>query len=73
MFLTVLFYYALFLFFLIIDYYILTPENTAGSFNDALKLAVPIGIPANKANTKIETHPVIEKLKYVIVQCHLKP
>ena len=50
-------------FFLIIDLYFLIPAVIAQIFNSTAELAIPTGIPTNKAKAEIETHPVTVEAK----------
>ena len=47
-----------FLFFLIIDLYLLISAAITHSFNPIAELVIPIGIPSKEAKTEIEIHPV---------------
>ena len=58
---TVLSYF--FLFFLLIDLYLLIPTVVAQIFNPTAELIIPTGIPTNKINTEMETHSVIATVK----------
>ena len=51
-----------FLFFLIIDLYILIPAVVTQLFNAIVELAIPIGIPTKEAKAEMETHPVIVEI-----------
>ena len=44
-----------FLFFLIIDLYVLIPAVTAQIFNPTAELAIATGIPTKKANAEIDS------------------
>ena len=48
-----------FLFFLIVDLYLLIPAVITPSFNPIVELAIPIGVPTKKSKAEMETHPVI--------------
>ena len=58
---TIQFYHAFF--FLIIDLCILSIAVVAKMFNSTAELAVPIGIPINKAKVEIKAHPDTAKTK----------
>ena len=45
-----------FLFFLVIDLYFLIAAVNAQIFNPTAEVAIPIGMPTNKAKAEIETH-----------------
>ena len=51
-----------FLFFLIIDLYILIPAVVRQVFNPIVELAIPIGIPTKEAKAEMETHPIIVEI-----------
>ena len=48
----------------------LIPAVNAQVYNPTAKLAIPIGIPTNKAKAEIETHPMITETKMVVAQCN---
>ena len=48
-----------FLFFLIIDLYLLIPVAIAQIFGPIAQIVIPIGIPSKEAKTEIEIHPII--------------
>ena len=54
---------CLFLFFLIIDLYLLIPAVIAQNFNPIAELVILIRIPIKEAKVEIEIHPVIVEAK----------
>ena len=52
-----------FLFFLIIDLYILISGVALQIFIPTLELAIPSRTPINEANAEIKTHPVTTEIK----------
>ena len=50
---------CLYLFFLIIGWYILTPAAIGQIFNSIAELVIPIEISSKEAKAEIEIHPVI--------------
>ena len=59
----------LFLFFLFINLCFLIPAVITQVINPVAELVIPIGPPTKKANTKMETNPVIAEIK--ISECSL--
>ena len=55
--------FLLFIFFLIIDLYLLIPAVIAQIFNPTANLTTPIGPPTNEANAEIETQPLTAEMK----------
>ena len=53
----------LFVFFLIIDLYILVLAVIAEMFNPIAEIAIPIGIPIKEVKAEIEMHSVIVEAK----------
>ena len=53
---------AFFLFFLIIDLYLLIPAVVTQIFNPIVELAIPLGFLAKEAKAEMETHPVIVEI-----------
>ena len=70
--LTILFHHASFLFFLIIDLYLLIPAAIAQIFNAIAEPVIPIGIPSKEAKAEIEMHPLSVKLKWGCIQYNLE-
>ena len=71
--LTILFYNAFFLFFLIINLNVLITAVIHQIFNPIAKFAIPVGIPTNEAKVEIETNLVTTETKISNVPCNLKP
>ena len=61
--LTILFYYASFSYFLIIDLYFLVSAVIAQIFNPVTEIVVSVEIPSKGAKAEIEIHSVIAEAK----------
>ena len=61
--LTVLFYYASFFIFLIIDLHFLIPAVIVQTLNPITELVISIRIPMKEVKAEIEIHPVIVEAK----------
>ena len=60
-----------FLFFFIMDLYILIPAVIAQIFNPIEELVIPLGIPSKEAKAEIEIHPVTAETK-IIIKCSVQ-
>ena len=52
-----------FMFFIIVDLYLLISEVFAQIFNPTAELAIPIGIPTKEAKSEMETQPATTEAK----------
>ena len=61
----------LFLFFFIMDLYILIPAVIAQIFSPIEELVIPLGIPSKEAKAEIEIHLVTAGTK-IIIKCSVQ-
>ena len=61
----------LFLFFFIMDLYILIPAVIAQIFSPIEELVIPLGIPSKEVKAEIEIHSVTAETK-IIIKCSVQ-